>query len=74
MFRDIKDSYGWRSKTVHGLKLSKLTAKHSEQLITQLEAIVRRSLLKILADDDLIGTFDSKEREQHLDTLAFQER
>jgi hypothetical protein len=71
-FVKIKDSYGWRSKVVHGLRLSKLTPEKSQELLIELEEIVRRSIATILSDEKLISIFDSKERESYLDSLLFR--
>ena len=56
-FQDIKKAYNIRSSIVHGLrkKLSETELKNAE--IT-LRECVRKSLLKIMKDSDLINTFD----------------
>jgi energy-converting hydrogenase A subunit M len=71
LFDQVKESYAWRSKIVHGLRLAKLTDKKSKTLIEQLEINVRQSLVKILSDRNLIETFDGKKRETFLDSLVF---
>lgn len=72
LFRRIRESYSWRSKVVHGLRLAKLTPEKSQELLTELENLVRRALLAILAQPTLVTTFDGKNREDYLDELAFQ--
>jgi len=71
IFEQVKASYGWRSKLVHGLRLSKLKSEESRELIVCLEEIIRQSMLKILGDPELVKCFNSKERETFLDGLAF---
>lgn len=73
-FDQVKESYSWRSKVVHGLRLAKLTSDESQKLIAGLEDVVRRSLLAILKDETLASKFDSKGREQYLDELIFSRR
>ena len=71
VFDRVKKSYGWRSKIVHGLRLSKLTPENSEILIYRLEHTVRHSLIKILGDKPNIVIFNGKGREKFLDDLVF---
>jgi len=68
----VKASYTWRSKIVHGLRLSKLKEENSYMLLVELEEIVRRSLVKVLDNDSMAKTFDGKRRDEFLDGLAFQ--
>lgn len=72
LFSQVKVSYAWRSKLVHGLRLAKLTEAESTTLIVQLESMVRQSLVAILSDDVLMTTFDGKSREHYLDDLVFK--
>ena len=74
VFEKVKTSYNWRSKVVHGLRLAKLQEETSLQLITDLEEIVRKSVRKILLDNELIRVFDGKGREDFLDDLLFNKR
>ncbi len=71
IFEEVKASYEWRSKVVHGLRLRKLTEEKSLELIGGLEEIVRRSILKILGDTTLRDRFESRDREAFLDGLVF---
>ena len=72
LFTAVKESYSWRSKVVHGLRLSKLTSEKSHTLLTDLELLIRRSLMSVISSEDLRGKFDSKSREEYLDALAFR--
>lgn len=72
LFAQIRDSYAWRSRIVHGLRLAKLTDEKSQTLISELEGLVRRSLVAVLSDSAVTGTFDGKDRERYLDSLAFK--
>ncbi|MBX3308523.1 MAG: hypothetical protein KF751_20950, partial [Nitrospira sp.] len=40
LFSEVKNSYSWRSKVVHGLRLSKLKEDESYQLLVGLEQLV----------------------------------
>lgn len=71
LFKDVKTSYSWRSKIVHGLKLSKLDRDESEVLSCSIENIVASCLRKILSDPTLVDAFDGSDREDFLDKFAF---
>ncbi len=71
-FRRIKKAYGWRSKTVHGMKLDKLKTEESETLLLEAEMLMRDSFKKILMSNEYIERFSRKDREEYLDKLAFQ--
>jgi hypothetical protein len=58
LFEKVKDSYSWRSKVVHGLRLAKLNEEKSLPLLVDLEQFVRRSLLSILENDSMATIFD----------------
>ena len=73
LYSNVKESYSWRSKVVHGLRLEKLTPEKSQKLLLELEGLVRRSLLTILSEETMIATFDEKTREEYLDGLAFRQ-
>ena len=73
VFDRVKKSYGWRSRIVHGLRLSKLTPEDSEILIHRLEHTVRHSLATIIGNKRNIGLFNGKGREKFLDDLVFAE-
>ena len=68
----IKKSYEWRSRIVHGLRLSTVRGEKSDSLLVELEELVRRSLVEILASETLVKTFDGGRREEYLDSLAFR--
>jgi hypothetical protein len=67
----IKKSYDWRSRIVHGLRLSNLKGEESDSLVVELEELMRRSLVAILDNETMVKTFDGRGREQFLDSLAF---
>ncbi|MGB3934410.1 MAG: hypothetical protein WBL29_01725 [Burkholderiales bacterium] len=71
LFSQVKTSYSWRSKIVHGFRLAKLRADESQELIVRLESLVSRSLVAILSDESLVATFDGKQREEYLDGIIF---
>jgi hypothetical protein len=73
LFTEVKASYSWRSKVVHGLRLAKLTSDESHRLLVSLESIVRRSIVRILSNVSLTAIFDGKKREEYLDGLVFAE-
>ena len=69
--KEVKCSYDWRSKVVHGMR-HKLKQDESEQILYVTESLVRNALLKILKDKVLIGIFTSSDkREIYLDDLFF---
>ncbi len=70
-FQKAKELYTWRSKVVHGLRLSKLIGSKSIQVSFDTEMLLRESLVKILRSRRLIEEFTSR-REQFLDSLAFK--
>lgn len=72
VYSRIKKNYEWRSKIVHGLRLSKLQREKSNALLVELEELVRRSLVGILASENLTEVFDGGRREEYLDSLAFR--
>jgi hypothetical protein len=53
VYSRIKKNYEWRSKIVHGLRLSNLQREKSNALLVELEELVRRSLVGILASENL---------------------
>jgi hypothetical protein len=73
LFKTVNESYKWRSKVVHGMRLRKLQPKQSLELIEELEAIVHRSLQKVIGDERLLDIFDSDEKDEYLDKLALIE-
>ena len=68
----IKKNYEWRSKIVHGLRRSNLQREKSNALLVELEELVRRSMVGILAGENLTEVFDGGRREKYLDSLAFR--
>lgn len=72
LFSEVKNSYSWRSKVVHGLRLSKLKEDESYQLLVGLEQLVRRSFLEVLRDDATARIFDGESREKYLDSMPFK--
>lgn len=71
LFSIVKTGYGWRSKVVHGMRLSKLPKKNSEQIMSEAEDLLRRSLKRLLNDLQLVQIFEGKNRERYLDDLVF---
>lgn len=68
----IKENYGWRSKIVHGMKLNSLEFEESAVVLYNTETIIRKVLIKILNDENLIKVFsDDKTRDEYLDELVF---
>lgn len=67
----VRESYKWRSKIVHGLRLSKLDADKSMSLLLQLESFVRRSLVTILHSAPLVAAFNGRDREVFLEELPY---
>jgi hypothetical protein len=72
VYTRIKKSYEWRSNIVHGLRLSNLQREKSNSLLVELEELVRRSLVGILASENSTEIFDGGRREEYLDSLAFR--
>lgn len=72
LFDEVKKAYSWRSKIVHGRRLSKLTPEKSEEITAITERIIRTTFTKILLNPDLVEHFDSPERDWFLDELLFR--
>ncbi len=70
-FEDARTNYGWRSKVVHGMRLSKLSDNESRQILHRTEEFVRKTLNRLLNDPKLIQIFSGKNRESYLDNLPF---
>jgi len=71
-FRAAKESYEWRSKIVHGMRLARLPKEKSSELLYRSESFVRRALVRILSERTLIELFSSnKRREEFLSTIPF---
>ena len=71
VFNSVKTSYAWRSRVVHGMRLSKLGGEKSEQLLYDTENLIRKALNGILRDPQLVQNFSDKNRERYLDDLIF---
>ncbi|MCK4783927.1 MAG: hypothetical protein KAV87_09270 [Desulfobacteraceae bacterium] len=74
LFNDAKRSYGWRSKVTHGIRLDKLKSETADTILFEAEICVRKALVKILQDDDLVDAFTSRRREEYLDGLPFSNK
>lgn len=72
LFNKTKALYSWRSKTVHGARLSNLPEDKSAQVLHDVEKLARKSMSKILLDDRLIKKFDGKKRDEFLDNRMFE--
>lgn len=72
LFDVVKTGYSWRSKVVHGMRLRKRPKKTSdEEMMSEVEDLLRRSLKRLLNDLPTIETFEGKNRERYLDSLVF---
>lgn len=68
-----KNGYKCRSKIIHGKSLSEPEIKNSEQILFDVEQLIRKALSLILSDSQLIDKLNSGQREQYLDSLIFSE-
>jgi hypothetical protein len=73
-FQRAKEAYGWRSKLVHGAKLSRLTTEKSKSLTIFTEEVVRGAFHKILLSDQLADVLGGKSRDSYLEDLALDPR
>lgn len=71
LFDGAKRAYSWRSKIVHGRRLSKLTPEKSEELSVLSEDLIRSALVRILKTHDYVLRFDGEKRDEFLDELSF---
>ena len=71
LFETAKKAYSWRSKIVHGSRLSKLTPSKSKELTVFTEKVLRDALQKILGSPELVQQFGNKKRDEYLDGLTF---
>lgn len=71
LFKIAKTGYGWRSKTLHGLRLSKLSQEESAEISHQVECLLRQTFCRILPHPELVARFDGNSREDFLDSLIF---
>lgn len=75
LFDKAKKGYAWRSKVVHGARLTKLRADEEQamDILYDAETLIRRALNSVLTDPHLIRQFDGKNRERYLDELIYLE-
>jgi hypothetical protein len=71
LFDEAKQAYSWRSKIVHGRRLSKLIPEKSEKLSVVAEDLIRAAFVKIVNAPELLRQFDSTNRDEFLDGLSF---
>ena len=71
LFALAKKGYAFRSRIVHGRWKQK---DDSESQMAEIESLVRRSLVRVLGDDQLRRKFSSNAREAFLDDLVFVNR
>lgn len=72
IFNDMKESYVWRNKTVHGFHLKKLTPEESARIMYGTESAIRKSLIKILNDEEITLAVNGEQREDFLDSFIFR--
>ena len=72
VFKQVKAGYGWRSKIVHGGRVSNLQDGEVKKLLNEIEDLLRRVIVLILSEDTTAEIFDGKRREEFLDGLAFR--
>lgn len=72
LFDEVKKAYAWRSKIVHGARLGSLTPEKSGQLSVATESILRSAFVKILLSPEFAAKFNSKDRDNYLDSLVFE--
>lgn len=72
LFDKAKQAYSWRSKIVHGRRLSKLTLERSAELNTFTECLIRAAFVRVLLTPGYAQCFDSRERDAFLDGLPFR--
>jgi len=70
-FRTTRRAYKWRSRVTHGRNMTGLSQQESQIVAYHSEDILRLSLRKILSDQKLLGVFESKKRDDYLDSLVF---
>ncbi len=70
----IRKAYDWRCKAIHGAISRKpadprALSQHRIELLDQVEGWLRSTILRIIADPELIRTFASADREEYLSGL-----
>ena len=68
LFQTAKKCYSFRSKVAHGRWKYDPNA---DSLMAETEKLIRRSMLRLLTDQDLVSKFHGKGREVYLDELVF---
>jgi hypothetical protein len=71
LYESTRAGYSWRSKVVHGLRLSNLTEEESIKISHDAETLLRNTFLRILGDPEMIDRFDGDSRDEYLDSLVF---
>jgi hypothetical protein len=71
MMKRVTESYGWRSKMVHGMH-AKGPGDKDRRVAHELEDIVRACFRKLLGDSALPGQFDGRSRDTYLNDLVFR--
>lgn len=71
IFENAKTYYRWRSRIVHGDELNKLTREKSLDVSFMTQEYIRKSLFKILQNNNLIDLINEKRRELYFDSLIF---
>jgi hypothetical protein len=71
LFDRAKAGYSWRSKIVHGMRLSKLAPEESMELSGASESLLRDAFVRIFEHAETTKIFDSGDREQYLDKILF---
>lgn len=66
----IRKSYGWRSKIVHGMRLSKFARSEIKVKMDEVRGYINQVLNRILTDPSLISKFDEISREDYLEELV----
>lgn len=74
IFDNAKNAYIWRSKIAHGGRLGKLTPERSQEMTEITEGMIREAMVKILSNQELLLKFNSKNRDEYLDSLLFTDR
>lgn len=72
IYEEAKQAYAWRSKIVHGRRLSKLSSEQSLELSHSTEAMIRKSLSKVLLVPGLHSEFDGAKRDEYLNSMIFR--
>ncbi len=70
LFSMAKKGYVFRSKIVHGRWREE---PENTTRMAEVEALVRRSLMRVIESENLRSTFSGKAREGFLDDLVFRE-